>query len=382
MARYFVTYLVYLAVLARSAGWSQDGPPIPVPAWILLALFGVLLLSERPLSRALPWYPRLYLVLQSGLVIAMLYIAPTVDIFTLLFLPLSFQAVQFLPARAGFAWIGGFSLAMVGLLFVGMEWQQWIGALLLSAGANTLMGSFAYLTARTEQARAKNQKLFGELQGAYRQLKDSAAQAQALAAAEERHRLVRELHDSLTQTLFSMNLALQAAQLSAQQEPTAVPDHLNRLQTLARSAAGEVQALTGQAPLHPPAQGGLEAALRRLAEERLAHDGLQVALVVNGRRELPEGVQAALYRMAQEALNNITRHAGVRQAQVRLCLEKPCASLEVEDAGCGFDPKDSNRSSGFGLAGMAARAREIGWKLEIESHPGQGTRIRVVEQPA
>ncbi len=382
MARYFVTYLVYLAVLARSAGWSQDGLPIPVPAWILLALFGVLLLSEQPLSRALPWYPRLYLVLQSGLVIAMLYIAPTVDIFTMLFLPLSFQAVQFLPARAGFAWIGGFSLAMVGLLFVGMEWQQWIGALLLSAGANTLMGSFAYLMARTEQARAKNQKLFGELQGAYRQLKDSAAQAQALAAAEERHRLVRELHDSLTQTLFSMNLALQAAQLSAQEEPIAVPDHLSRLQTLARSAAGEVQALTGQGPLRPPAQGGLEAALSRLAEERLAHDGLQVTLVVSGQRELPEGVQATLYRMAQEALNNITRHAGVRQAQVRLCLEGPRASLEVEDAGCGFDPKDSNRSSGFGLAGMAERAREIGWALEIESHPGQGTRIRVVEKRA
>jgi signal transduction histidine kinase len=93
-------------------------------------------------------------------------------------------------------------------------------------------------------------------------------------------------------------------------------------------------------------------------------------------------VEAALYRIAQEALNNITRHAGVRQAVVRLHLEDPAASLEIEDAGCGFELEGQKQSRGYGLAGMAERAAEIGWELQIRSHPGQGTCIRVEEKTA
>jgi signal transduction histidine kinase len=93
-------------------------------------------------------------------------------------------------------------------------------------------------------------------------------------------------------------------------------------------------------------------------------------------------VEANLYRIAQEALNNITRHAGVGRALVRLRLESPVASLEVEDEGCGFDQVGPKYGNGFGLAGMAERASEIGWKLEIKSRPGHGTQIRVEEKPA
>ncbi len=383
--RYFVTYLVYIAVLARAAGWSQDSFAIPTPVWIMLGLFGLLLFSERPISRNSAWYPRFYILVQSVLVIAMLYISPRLDILAMLFLPLSFQVVTFFPGRVGFAWIGTFSLAMLGLFFVGAEVEAGISMILTSSGANLLMGSFARLMRRTGERQQENQRLFTDLQAAYRRLKDSAAQAEALAAAEERHRLVRELHDSLTQTLFSMNLAVQAAQLSAQEGSKAVDEQLARLQTLSRSAASEVQALTGQAPLSPLAQEGLAAALQRLAEERLAQDGLQVQLEISGERSFPETVQANLYRIVQEALNNITRHAGVRQAVVRLRLESQHASLEVEDEGCGFDPggavhQGAAQHGGFGLNGMAERAAEIGWRLAVHSNPEQGTCIRAEEK--
>jgi signal transduction histidine kinase len=251
--------------------------------------------------------------------------------------------------------------------------------ILTSSGANLMMGSFARLMRRTGQRQQENQRLFTDLQAAYRRLKDSAAQAEALAAAEERHRLVRELHDSLTQTLFSMNLTVQAAQLSAQESPDAVDAQLARLQTLSRSAASEVQALTGQVPLRPFAQEGLPAAIQRLIEDRLAQDGLQVTLEVSGQRSFPEAVQATLYRIVQEALNNVTRHAGVCQAVIRLCFDSPHASLEVEDSGCGFDPHSTAQPSGFGLNGMAERAVEIGWTLAVRSAPGRGTCIRVEE---
>ncbi len=380
--RYFATYLIYIAVVVRAAGWSQDSTPLPALIWILLPIFGLILLSEPVLTRRFPLYPRLYTLMQSCLVIAMLYIAPNQDILPMLFYPLSFQAVQFFHKRVGFTWIGVFSVAMMGMFLFGLEWESGLTMVLASSGVNLLMGSFAHLMERTEQARLENQKLFGNLQEAYRQLKASAVQAEALAAAEERHRLVRELHDSLTQTLFSMNLSVQAAQLSVTDTPNVAGEHLTRLQGLARSAAGEVQALTGQIPLYQPAQDGLVVALKRLAEERLAQDGLQVTIEVIGQRELPEPVQSALYRITQEALNNITRHAGICQASVRLRLESPCASLEVVDAGCGFDPRVSSQSSGYGLTGMAERAQQIAWELEIESSLGQGTHIRVKEKAA
>jgi len=380
--RYIATYLIYIAVIARAIGWNQETAPVPTTIWVLLVIFGVFLVSQQALTRRFPLYPRLYTLVQSALVIAMLYLAPSIDFLTLLFLPLSFQAVQFFHDLVGFAWIGGFSLAMAGRLLFGLEWEAGLTNVLAGGGANVLMGSFAHLIARTEQRRLENQRLFGDLQEAYRQLKDSSTQAEALAAATERHHLVRELHDSLTQTLFSMNLAVQSAQLSLDEVPSQVDEHLIRLQTLARNAASEVQTLTGQAPQRSLGQGGLAEAIRRLAEERLAQDGLQITIEVTGERSFPGPVEANLFRIAQEALNNVIRHAGVRQALVRLQLDSPLASLEIEDEGCGFDAAGSDQSNGFGLAGMAERASEIGWELEIKSAPGQGTHIRVKEKAA
>jgi signal transduction histidine kinase len=312
----------------------------------------------------------------------MLYSAPTIDFLTMLFFPLSFQAVQFFGKMVGFAWIGTFSLAMAGMFLFGLEWQAGVTMILAGSGANVLMGSFAHLIARTKQRRRENQQLFGDLQEAYWRLKDSAVQAEALAAATERRRLVRELHDSLTQTLFSMNLAVQAAQFAAIETPQQAEEHLIHLQALARGAASEVQALTGQAPQRPLVKGGLAEGIERLAQERLAQDGLRVILETRGDRSLPEPVNASLYRIVQEALNNVTRHAGVQQAVVRLQLESPIACLDIEDDGCGFDLAASRHLHGFGLAGMAERANEIGWMLKVDSHPGHGTHIHVEEKAA
>jgi signal transduction histidine kinase len=382
MMRYFPTYLIYAAVLARALGWSQDSTPIPFEVWILLILFGVVMVSEPPLTRRFYWYPKVYTTVQSLLVMIMLYRGPTLDILTMLFLPLSFQAVRFFGDRIGFAWIGAYSLAMTGLFLIGLSWEQGVIMLLLSTGSNCLMGSYAHLMARTEQHQQENQQLYGELQDAYTRLIDSAVQADALAAAEERHRLARELHDSLTQTLFSMNLAVETARSAGETDPSGIDEHLERLQILARNAIGEVKTLTGQAPMHSPPHDGLAAALRSLAQERKSQDGLEVVVEVSGSRVLPAGVYANLYGIVQEALNNVIRHSGVRQAHVRLKQEVPCASLEVSDAGCGFDPATLDTPKGYGLVGMSERVNEIGWELEIESHPGLGTRVLVREKPS
>lgn len=378
--RYIATYLIYIAVLSRAIGWNQETSPIPLAIWILLALYGGVLFSERWLTRRMPLYPRVYTLVQSTLVIAMIYNDPTIDFLNMLFYPLSFQAVLFFNDPVGFACIGVFSVAMLGMLLAGLEWEAGLTMVLAGSGANFLMGSFAHLIKRTEKRRADNQELLGNLQEAYRQLKDSAVQAEALAATAERHRLVRELHDSLTQTLFSMNLAVQSAQISLGDDSLHPEEYIDRLQNLARNAASEVQTLTGQNPLGSLVHEGLLPALRQLADQRIAQDGLQVLLESTGQRVLSESVNVNLYRIAQEALNNITRHAGVRKALVRLNLEGSHASLEIIDEGCGFNQLERIAGNGFGLTGMAERAAEIGWCLEIKSSPGFGTHILVTEK--
>jgi signal transduction histidine kinase len=126
----------------------------------------------------------------------------------------------------------------------------------------------------------------------------------------------------------------------------------------------------------------LPMALRRLAAERLGRDGLDVTVEVSGERVLPEPVAEGVYHIAQEALTNVTRHAGTGQATVRLNMADGASSLEVEDGGLGFDPQVALGQRGhLGLAGMDERAREIGWRLSIESRPGCGTRVRVEENP-
>lgn len=383
--RYLAIYLILAAVTYRTLTASYDeSVPVDPRVYIYLAAYAALLVSEPLLTRRLGWFPWVYLIAQTGLVVAMLFSAPQLDFLPMLFIPLSFQAVLTFQRRVGFVWIAAFCLAMAYPVMLGWDWQPGGLVLVLAyTAANLFMGSTAHLSQRAELARQENQRLLAELQVTYRQLQDYAAQVEEHAAAQERSRLAQELHDSVTQTIFSMNLTVQAAQMLMASNPARVAEQLDRLQELARGAVGEIQVLISQLLPRSLAQEGLPAALRRLAAERQRRDGLQVEVQVIGEKDLPEPLAIGLYRIAQEALNNVARHAGACQASLRLDFAAHPASLEIADDGQGFEPEKVARDLGhIGLSGMVERARELGWKLEIESQPGRGTRIRAEESLA
>jgi signal transduction histidine kinase len=386
--RYIAAYLIYTTILVRTLSWHYAIAPVPPTVLVLLVAYGLVLASEAALARRLPGYGLTYLLIQSGLILAILLIAPAeIDFLPMLFLPLAFQVVLFYHQRVGFLWIGAFTLARSVPLVVDRNLSLDDGmGILLFVGLVWVIGNYAHLTRRAELAQQKNQQLLGELQGAYRQLQDYAAQIEGFAAVQERSRLARELHDSVTQTLFSMNLTVQAAALLAEKDSGQVADQLGRLQELAHSALGEIQVLASQLRTRSLAEEGLAAALRRLADERHRRDGLQICLEVSGctrERELPKPVVTGLYRIAQEALNNVARHAGTSEAVVRLDLESWPAYLEVEDRGRGFERgRLVPQLNHMGLAGMEERARELGWQLQIDSQPGRGTRVRAEEKLA
>ena len=187
--------------------------------------------------------------------------------------------------------------------------------------------------------------MVGALQVAHGQLLAHASQKEELAAEQERNRLARELHDSVTQTVFSMNLTVQTARLLLERDAGRVAGQLQRLEELAAGALREIQALVSSLRPAPILAEDLPAALRRLAAERRSRDGLQVILEVVGDRKLPDPVAAGLYLIAQEALTNVSKHAGVNEATVRLRLAEGAASLEVEDHGRGFPSRPAQASA-------------------------------------
>jgi signal transduction histidine kinase len=262
-------------------------------------------------------------------------------------------------------------------------WEEQIEGVIVAigfGGINLLTGSYAHLIQQADLRRQKNQRLLSELQTAYRQLQENAAQVEEMATAQERSRMARELHDSVTQTIFSMNLTVQAARLLVEKDPVRVVEQIDRLQELARSAVGEIQVLVSQLRQNSAAVEGLPAALRRLAAERHQRDGLQVSLEINGDRLLPAPVVEGLFRIAQEALNNVAKHSGSTEAMVRLDLNSMPACLEIEDHGRGFHVEQYvRRPDHVGLAGMTERARELGWTLEVITQPGRGTHLLVRE---
>jgi len=203
-------------------------------------------------------------------------------------------------------------------------------------------------------------------------------QAQQLAVLEERNRLARELHDSVTQALYGVTLyAEAAARLLACGEVPVATNHLGELQKTAQEALREMRLLVFE--LRPPVlqQEGLVAALEARLDAVEARGGLETEVSVEGEGRLPLEIEEGLYRIAQEALNNVLKHARAQRIAVTLRWDPSLVVMEVADDGIGFDVVAARVRGGMGLHGMEERAARLGGTLTIASSPGSGSRVRV-----
>jgi NarL family two-component system response regulator LiaR len=199
-----------------------------------------------------------------------------------------------------------------------------------------------------------------------------------LAANEERQRLARELHDSVTHDLYSITLyAEAAARLLAAGNLGAVAEQLREVRNTGQEALREMRQLIFE--LRPPVleKEGLVAALRARLGAVEARAGFQTELRVTGERRLPPTLEEELFRIAQETLNNVVKHARATRVALDLHFGAEMVGLEIGDDGVGFEPAAARQRGGLGLEGIAERLKRIGGKLQVESVPGQGTRVRV-----
>jgi PAS domain S-box-containing protein len=205
--------------------------------------------------------------------------------------------------------------------------------------------------------------------------------ARQAAVLEERNRLARDLHDSVTQSLYSLTLLAEAGRMAAANgDPGDAAQQMERLAQVGQQALKEMRLMIHE--LRPPGleEEGLAGALQKRLDAVEGRAGVEARLLVQGEAPLPLKAEEALYRIALEALNNALKHAGAKTVMVRLRTgnghEAAVAELEVVDDGRGFEP-GKVRPGGLGLTTMRERAEKLGGQLEIRSGEGTGTTVRV-----
>ena len=201
-------------------------------------------------------------------------------------------------------------------------------------------------------------------------------QTREYAVVEERNRLARELHDSVTQSLFSVTLLSEAALNLLERDPAKARERLERANELAQGALAEMRALIFQ--LRPMAlqEEGLLSALKKHLNALHSRDGQVVQLQVTGNaRRVAAPVEDAAFRIIQESLNNVIKHANAPHAEVQLDFADDALRLATIDSGVGFDPAAPRAQKTLGMSSMRERAESVGGALTVESAPNRGTRV-------
>ena len=328
----------------------------------LLALGGVMLVSSVALLDLISPLPPVALFIMHNpfetIFIAYLFMALTLaslrgHYVALLASVLSLLAFDyfFLPPFFGFAFPPSpnylFALVMFLVSAIGMSY-------LLAAQRR-----------RAEQARSREQ----ELRVLY-------GQAQELSALQERHRLARELHDSVSQALYGISLGAHTAREALQDEPEQSLASLDYVIALAEAGLAEMRALISDLRPESLETEGLVAMLTKKVVILQTRYKLTVETEFCEEPELSLEQKEALYRIGYEAISNVVKHARASRVKIRLRQQVDETRLEVCDNGRGFDLGDSFPGH-FGLSSMRERASKIGGTFEVKSSPGAGTRLCV-----
>ncbi|MBI3915124.1 MAG: GAF domain-containing protein, partial [Chloroflexi bacterium] len=200
--------------------------------------------------------------------------------------------------------------------------------------------------------------------------------AQKSALLEERQRLARDLHDSVTQALYGVTLFAQASRASIYAGNLSLTSQYNeRLSETAQQAIKEMRLLIFELRPSLLEQVGLVAALRQRLEVVERHAGVEIEFQVEGATQLPTALESDIYQIAQEALNNILKHSAATRVALRLTTDDRELHLAIQDNGKGFDPEAGGEAAGIGFSSMRERAERMGGRLRIDSKPHAGTRI-------
>lgn len=242
-------YLAFAAVVTRTLAVEAMRPLLP--RYLSLELVYLILFSFVLWKPKLPgWMAHIYFVVQSVLVLGMLSLRPQFDFVALLFLLLTFQSSLFFSGWARWVWVGILIFLTSGSLIYYLGVLQGLAKSLTTIAGEVILPAYIIAVQEIKMTQFKSQELLSELQDTNQQLQLYADQVEELASMQERNRLARELHDTVSQLIFSISLTTRSAQLLLEKEPARVPETLKRLQEMTSEALSQLRSFITQ--LHPP----------------------------------------------------------------------------------------------------------------------------------
>jgi len=241
---------VMIGVVALRNFLSFQGEPVLFAMAALLAAYTLLYATEPWLMIRLRRYEFFYFPVQTVIVLVMSTLQPFTDMSCVLYVPLSIHALRAFSRRAAMRWLILYVILLSITLILGKGWLEGLALTLLYLAVCSFVISYDFLYSRTQADQAESERLLADLQSAHQKLQEHAAQAEELAAARERNRLARELHDSVSQAIFSITLTSQSARLLLEREPARVPAQVDRLQKMTEDALAQLRSLIAQ--LRPP----------------------------------------------------------------------------------------------------------------------------------
>jgi signal transduction histidine kinase len=267
--------------------------------------------------------------------------------------------------------------------------EAWAGWLFLICLQTTLTGFFSFIGTKMTKEHQERQKLVGDLEAALQE--NAGLHAQLLTQAreagvlDERQRMAREIHDTLAQGLTGIITQLEAAG-RLRDQPDQLERHIELARSLARDSLTEARRSVQALRPVPLEDAKLPEAIAEMAERWSRTSSVPLSFETTGDpRPMLAELEATLFRVAQEALTNVGKHAMASKVGLTLSYMDAEVLLDVRDDGIGFTPGspdgngrgggDHGDAHGFGLNGMAQRLRRVAGKLEIESAPGEGTAI-------
>jgi signal transduction histidine kinase len=241
---------VLMGATALRAFLFYQGQPSLFFVVSLIALYGLLYSSAPLLSRRFRSHLWIYFSMQTVLVVSLSYLHPFLDFHTVLYLPLYIHIFRAFRPRVALGWMILLVLLQCITLIAGMGLWEGSALILLNLASGTFLISYDFLYLRTKADEAESQRLLIDLQTAHRRLQEYAAQAEELAATRERNRLARELHDSVSQVIFSVTLTSQSARLLLERDPSQVPAQIERLQDMTSVALNQLRSLIAELRPH------------------------------------------------------------------------------------------------------------------------------------
>jgi signal transduction histidine kinase len=365
----------YLA-LAAVAIVELSGQPTDTRGAIIgfLLVFGLLLVA-KPFLKVFSWQTHFYLALQTAVITTLLLLKPDSLMIPMLFCVSSVIACLALPLRTALIWVITFALITIVYWGTGHKWEEdgWMIGLPYAVGF-IFCGASAYSLARSSAAQRRSETLLDELRTTHQQLQEYTTRVEELAVSQERNRLAREMHDALGHRLTVAAVQLEGAKRLIPTNPTRAAQMVNTVHEEVVEALAELRRTVATLRTPLDADLSLAAALTRLMTGFEEATGVKVNwLLPEEIPPLTEAYRLALYRMAQEALTNVQRHARAQQVWLELALENGLITLLVKDDGEGFNLAAAR--TGFGLRGLQERAAHLNGQFHIESNPGEGSQL-------